>query len=79
VADARALQLVLLGGATGAGVEGHDWELILQSLGWLHRDRQLGMTAHVAGSVTMAGALLAAGWTTLLPRTLEPDGSLVDT
>ena len=24
--DARALQLVLLGGRTGAEVEGHDWE-----------------------------------------------------
>ena len=33
IADARALQLVLLGGFTGAEVEGHDWEAILSSLG----------------------------------------------
>ena len=62
IADARALQLVLLGGATGAEVEGHDWEAILLSLGWLHRDRQLGMTAHVLGTLTMAASLAVAGW-----------------
>ena len=39
VADARALQLVLLGGHTGAEVEGHDWEAILGALGWLHLRR----------------------------------------
>lgn len=60
IADARALQLVLLGGFTGAEVEGHDWEAILSSVGWLHRDRALGMTAHVAGSVCMVSALAAA-------------------
>src|SRR5437879_5873629 len=39
--DARSLQLVLLGGHTGAEVEGHDWEHILQLLGMLHRDHQI--------------------------------------
>jgi hypothetical protein len=62
IADARALQMPLLGGATGAEVEGHDWEAILQALGWLHRDRQLGMFAHVIGSVTMVAGVAAAGW-----------------
>jgi hypothetical protein len=62
IADARALQLPLLGGATGAEVEGHDWEAILQSLGWLHHDRALGDAAHVAGSIVMIGALAAAAW-----------------
>jgi hypothetical protein len=62
IADARALQLVLLGGGTGAEVEGHDWEAILQTLGWLHLDRRLGMAAHVSGSVVMAGTLVAAAW-----------------
>ncbi len=62
IADARALQIVLLGGATGAEVEGHDWEAILQALGWLHRDRQLGMLAHVLGSVTMAASVIAGAW-----------------
>jgi hypothetical protein len=62
IADARALQLPLLGGATGAEVEGHDWEAILGSLGWLHRDRQLGMTAHVLGTAIMAASVVVAGW-----------------
>lgn len=33
IADARALNLVLLGGRTGAEVEGHDWNRILGQLG----------------------------------------------
>src|SRR5215471_3458083 len=59
IADARALQLVLLGGHTGAEVEGHDWEFILSELGWLHRDVALGLAAHRLGLVTMLAAL---GW-----------------
>jgi hypothetical protein len=57
IADARALQLVLLGGHTGAEVEGHDWEYILQTLGWLHRDIALGRTSFAIGAVLMVGAL----------------------
>jgi hypothetical protein len=59
IADARALQLPLLGGKTGAEVTGHDWEAILETLGWLHLDHSLGMAAHVGGSVVMIGALAA--------------------
>jgi hypothetical protein len=79
IADARALQLTLLGGRTGAEVEGHDWEAILSVLGWLHRDRQLGMSAHVIGTITMVAALAIGAWITrrdhrrsssqILPRT----------
>ena len=58
VADARALQLVLLGGMTGAEVEGHDWEYLLTRLGWLHLDRALGTGAHWLGLAVMAGAIL---------------------
>src|SRR5512140_622455 len=36
VDDARSLNLVLIGGHTGAEVEGHDWERLLQSIGALH-------------------------------------------
>jgi hypothetical protein len=64
IADARALQIELLGGATGAEVEGHDWEAILTALGWLHRDRQLGMAAHVVGTIVMIASLLAAATVT---------------
>jgi hypothetical protein len=62
IADARTLQLVLLGGATGAEVEGHDWEAILSTLGWLHLDRRLGMAAHLVGSMAMVACLGCAAW-----------------
>ncbi len=62
IGDARALQLTPLGGATGAEVEGHDWEAILASLGWLHHDRALADAAHLAGSGLMMAALAAGGW-----------------
>ncbi len=56
--DARALQMVLLGGHTGAEVEGHDWEAILTQLGWLHLDHALARDARVVGSLLMVGALV---------------------
>jgi hypothetical protein len=67
IADARALKLVLIGGRTGAEVEGHDWEYILTQLGWLHRDRALGLWTCRAGLLTMCAAL-AAGASLLLRR-----------
>jgi hypothetical protein len=60
IADARALQLVLLGGRTGAEVEGHDWEFILTRLGLLHRDQAIGRAAHAFGMAIMIGALAFA-------------------
>ena len=62
IADARALQMPLLGGGTGAEVEGHDWEAILTRLGWLHLDRTIGMWTHVIGSIVMVAALIVAVW-----------------
>ncbi len=61
--DARRLQLVLLGGRTGAEVEGHDWERILMTLGWLHLDHTLGRLAHAAGAAIM---LTALAWAALV-------------
>jgi hypothetical protein len=58
IADARALQLVLLGGKTGAEVEGHDWEYLLTQMGWLRFDRDLGLWTHRMGLMMMTGALL---------------------
>lgn len=58
IADARALQLVLLGGKTGAEVEGHDWEYLLGQMGWLRFDRTLGLVAHRFGLAMMTGALI---------------------
>jgi hypothetical protein len=68
IGDARALQLILLGGATGAEVEGHDWEAILQSLGWLHLDRTLSNAAHMIGSIVMIATLVTATWLLVTAR-----------
>lgn len=65
IADARALAMVLLGGRTGAEVEGHDWEYILTQLGMLHFDGRLGMTAYALGMIVMAGSLAFAVRTVL--------------
>ena len=62
VNDARALQLVLLGGRTGAEVEGHDWEFLLQTFGCLHRDHGIAAAFHAAGLAIMAGALAWGAW-----------------
>jgi hypothetical protein len=57
IADARTLQLTLIGGRTGGEVEGHDWEYILTQLGWLHLDQTLGRWVYRAGLVAMMAAL----------------------
>ena len=63
IADARALRLVLLGGRTGAEVEGHDWEAILTTLGWQRYDVTLGKASHAFGILAMTAALVwAAAW-----------------
>lgn len=61
IADARALRMVLLGGKTGAEVEGHDWEYILTQLRVTHLDHGIGMTAYALGIAIMIGALIYAG------------------
>jgi hypothetical protein len=62
IADARALQIVLLGGGTGAEVEGHDWEAILATLGLLRYDIFLGRLATFTGMVFMITALAWGAW-----------------
>lgn len=56
--DARDLQLVLLGGRTGAEVEGHDWEYLLQTLNLMTWDHRLARLAHAIGVLVMLGALV---------------------
>lgn len=68
IGDARALQLPLLGGATGAEVEGHDWEAILTALGWLEHDRTLATLAHLAGALLIVVSLAWAGYVLVLQR-----------
>ena len=65
IADARSLKLVLLGGRTGAEVEGHDWEYLLTQLGALHRSYLLGMTAYWLGLILMIASLVFAARTIL--------------
>jgi hypothetical protein len=62
IADARALRLPLLGGATGAEVEGHDWEYVLGTLGWLHLDRGLGRAVQIAGVAVMLASTVWAAY-----------------
>lgn len=65
--DARALDLVLLGGVTGKDVEGyHDWQYILEALGWLQYDHTLAHTAYTLGSLLMILAYLWGGYMLLL-------------
>jgi len=72
IGDARALNLILIGGHTGAEVEGHDWEHILQILGWIYHDRQIAWVVHVAGAVLMIGGIV---WGSVLAfRNGEPEG-----
>ena len=61
IADARALQLILLGGHTGAEVEGHDWEYILTQLRVTLLDHQIGMAAYGIGLAIMIASLVLAG------------------
>ena len=61
IADARALRMVLLGGRTGAEVEGHDWEYIRTQLHITHFDHGIGMTAYALGILVMLGSLVLAG------------------
>lgn len=59
--DARALDLILLGGVTGKDVEDyHDWEYILRSLGMLRMDHALAYLAQGVGIVLMVASLLWA-------------------
>ena len=55
--DARDLQLVLLGGSTGAEVEGHDWEYLLNAMGVAHKDHTIAAAVQAIGMLTMIAAL----------------------
>jgi hypothetical protein len=61
VADARALRLPLLGGRTGAEVEGHDWEYLLGALGLMRHDVTLGKLSFAVGALVMLAALAWGG------------------
>jgi hypothetical protein len=56
--DARALKLVLLGGKTGAEVEGHDWEYLLNVMGVADKDHAIAAAVQAIGVLTMIVALV---------------------
>jgi len=58
--DARSLYLTLIGGQTGAEVEGHDWERLLMMTDSLHLDHRIANIAHFAGAALMIGCLMWA-------------------
>ncbi|KAB0663882.1 zinc ribbon domain-containing protein [Oryzomonas japonica] len=61
--DARAGQLMLLGGVTGSEVaDYHDWEIILTRLGWMRYDHLIARLSFGCGAVLMLAALLWGGW-----------------
>ncbi|KAA0888266.1 zinc ribbon domain-containing protein [Oryzomonas rubra] len=61
--DARAGQLMLLGGVTGSEVaDYHDWEIILTRLGWMRYDHLIARLSFGCGVVLMLAALLWGGW-----------------
>jgi hypothetical protein len=54
------LQLTLIGGQTGAEVEGHDWERILVLTRSLHLDHRIANIAQFLGAAVMIGCLSSA-------------------
>lgn len=58
--DARAGQLMLLGGVTGSEVaDYHDWEVILTKLGWMQHDHLIARLSFGTGVVFM---LVSFAW-----------------
>lgn len=61
--DARAGQLMLLGGVTGQEMPGyHDWEVILGGLGWLSYDHAIARGAWLLGLLCMGAAVAWGGY-----------------
>jgi hypothetical protein len=56
IADARALELPLLGGGNGREIEGHDWEFLLGHWQAPHRDTHIAAQVALGGRVAMAAA-----------------------
>lgn len=60
--DARALDLMLLGGVTGKETDGHDWNNILTMLGWLEYDHRLAHLTYNFGIVLMFISFAWGSW-----------------
>lgn len=56
IADARALELPLLGGGNGREIEGHDWEFLLGHWNALQHDTRIAAQVALGGRIAMAAA-----------------------
>ncbi|HSN03521.1 MAG TPA: hypothetical protein VLS44_00955 [Nitrospira sp.] len=70
--DARAMDLILLGGVTGKETDGHDWNNLLTMLGLLEWDHRLAHLVYSTGILLMLGSFVWGGW--LLIRHYERSG-----
>lgn len=59
--DARALELMLIGGVTGKETDGHDWNNILTMLNLLEWDHRLAHLTYNIGVLLMLGSFLWGG------------------
>lgn len=75
--DAYDPKLMLLGGATGAESDGHDWQNILGDLGLIKKAHLIAGAAHALGLLLMLAAY-AWGGTLLLRQFGNRDSGVVD-
>ena len=73
IADARALEMPLLGGVTGQEVEGHDWEYLLSCWDALPLDTQIAGQVAWAARILMASAFSWAALSVAHDRILLAD------
>jgi ribosomal protein L40E len=59
--DARAMDLMLLGGVTGKETDGHDWNNILTMLNWLEYDHRLAHLTYNLGILLMLASFAWGG------------------
>lgn len=59
--DARAMDLMLLGGVTGKETDGHDWNNLLTMLGWLEYNQRLAHLAYNLGILLMLASFAWGG------------------
>ncbi|MBK8479383.1 MAG: hypothetical protein IPL39_24810 [Opitutaceae bacterium] len=75
IADARALDLMLLSGGTGKEVEGHDWEYLLTQWHALGLDTVIAERVATGGRAVMLGALLWAAANIVYDRLLPVEAA----
>ena len=76
--DAFDPKLMLLGGATGAESDGHDWQNLFGDMGLLRRARGIGRFFGFVGMAMMLAALAWAAWALRLQRARLSDSPLAE-